>query len=470
MATALAVTACSSDDGDGLDAGAADEAPSETTATTNAAPRPPGGATIDAFGEELPPLTVEVPDGPLAEDVVADLDLLAGSLTTQADRAAIERLGQSGDVRVAWFFSDLMRFFQQGSVSDSLISSFERLTGSEITDQLAWQPATDRLIAWDVPAPPGYVDWKRIPFEVIEPAWAPFFEDDEADIDWRWVSWGGVLIDDRPIGATDTPCPEGCIPAINDPVVTDAAGGDWYPDDRIVFGVVIDGEARAYPRNIMEVHEMVNDTLGGRRIGIPYCTLCGSAQAWFTDDSGTDEPLELRTSGLLSRSNKVMYELNSFSVFDTFLGNAVSGPLREAGVQLEAVPVVTSTWADWKAAHPDTTIVAEDGGLGRTYPLDPLRGRDDNGPIFPVGDVDARLGAQDQVVGVVGPEGPVAFDAEAASAALDGGETVELAGVRVVSDGAGLVAELVDGGDVPSHQAFWFAWSQFHPATELWVG
>lgn len=139
-------------------------------------------------------------------------------------------------------------------------------------------------------------------------------------------------------------------------------------------------------------------------------------------------------------------------------------------MQLESVPVVTATWADWRAAHPETTIVAEDGGLGRTYPLDPLGGRDDNGPIFPVGDVDVRLRAQNQVVGVVGPEGPVAFDAEAARAMIDAGESVDLAGVRVVSDGAGLVAELVDGGETPSHQAFRFAWSQFHPETALWVG
>ncbi|MEM8903236.1 MAG: DUF3179 domain-containing (seleno)protein [Actinomycetota bacterium] len=476
MATALLMAACSSDDGSAADS---DDVETTDVETTDAAPETtassaglgPTSGVIDAFGAEIPPLTVEVPDGPLSDEVIADLDLLAASVTTQADRGAIERLGQSGDVRIAWFFSDLLRFFQQGSVSDSLISSFERLTESDIPDQLAWQPATDRLIAWDVPAPPGYVDWKRVPFEVIEPSWEPFFADADADIDWRWVSWGGVLIDDRPIDETDEPCPRGCIPALNDPVVTAASGGDWYPDDRLVFGIVINGEARAYPRNIMEVHEMVNDTLGGRRIGVPYCTLCGSAQAWFTDDVDAETtPLELRTSGLLSRSNKVMFELNTFSVFDTFLGNAVSGPLREAGVQLEAVPVVTATWADWKAAHPDTTIVAEDGGLGREYPLDPLRGRDDDGPIFPVGDVDERLEAQDPVIGVVGPDGPVAFDAEAAGVALDAGGDVELAGVRVLTDGAGLVAELTDGGEVASHQAFWFAWSQFHPDTELWVG
>ncbi len=232
------------------------------------------------------------------------------------------------------------------------------------------------LIAWDLPAFPGYLDVKRALFTTLEPRWEPFF-DEAADVDWRHVGWGGVLIDDRVL-ADGEGCERGCIPALDDPTTTGAAGGDWYPDDELVFGIEIDGEARAYPKNMMEVHEMVNDTLGGRRIAVPYCTLCGSAQAFLTDDS-----LSMRTSGLLIRSNKMMFELGTMSLVDTFLGVGTSGPLQ--GRQFEQVSVATSTWGAWKAAHPDTTILAEDGGIGRSYAADPLRGRDDNGPIFPVG-------------------------------------------------------------------------------------
>jgi hypothetical protein len=322
-----------------------------------------------------------------------------------------------------------------------------------------------------MPAPPGYVAWKRIPFEIIEPAWEPFFSDPDADIDYRFLSWGGVLIDNRPVDALEAGCPRGCIPTLNDPIVTDAAGGGWLGDDRVVFGVVIDGEARAYPKHMMEVHEMVNDTLGGRRIGMPYCTLCGSAQAYFTDVVPEGfETVELRTSGLLTRSNKVMFDLNTFSIFDTFLGTALSGPLQDAGYSLEMVTVVTSTWGDWKAEHPDTTIIREDGGLGRTYSLDPLGGRDDGGPIFPIGDVDPRRPVQEQVVGVLAPDGtPVAFAVTAARTQLDAGGEVALAGIRILPDGGGLRAELEDGTPVASHQSFWFAWSQFHTETLVWT-
>ena len=167
------------------------------------------------------------------------------------------------------------------------------------------------------------------------------FRSVEGDIDWRHVSWGGVLIDDRRYGTTDELC--NCIPAADNPKVSNAKEATWLKDEDIVFGVGVNDEYRAYPRRIMEVREMVNDTLGGRYLGIPYCTLCGSAQAYFTDSlpDGIDRPI-LRTSGLLIRSNKVMYDVNTYSVFDTFLGQAVTGPLAKRKLQLKQVSVVTT--------------------------------------------------------------------------------------------------------------------------------
>jgi len=446
------------------------EVPAEPPSTTSPLAARIPGAPLLADGSEIPPAP-DVPEGPLTDDLVADLDAVFATLQSSVDIEALTRIGDSADARVAWLLSDLLRFFQRGEVADTSIASFERLTGAAITNTFAWGQVTDFLIAWDLPAPPGYVDWKRIPFQIIEPAWEPFFGDADAAIDWRLLSWGGVLIDDRPIDQMLLPCAGGCIPALDDPQVTDAAGGSWLDDDRLVFGVVLNGEARAYPKHMMEVHEMVNDTPGGRRIGIPYCTLCGSAQAYFADIVPAGfETIELRTSGLLSRSNKVMFDLHTFSVFDTFLGDALSGPLQDEGYVLEMVTVVTSTWGDWKAAHPETTILLEDGGLGRTYSLDPLGGRDDNGPIFPVGAVDPRLPVQESVLGIVTADGiAVAFLVAQARSVLGSGGDVALEGVRLVADGGGLRAELDDGTPLASHESFWFAWSQFEPDTLVWT-
>jgi hypothetical protein len=444
-------------------------APAPVSTTTSTVEAASSMVLVDSDGSELPP-PPEVPDGPLAEVATAQIEAIWSDLSG-VQPEDIEALGAIGDPRIGWLLSDLLRFYQGTAFGAAGVSAFNEMTGAALDPPsllAPWGMITDVLIAWDVPAPPGYADYKRRLFTLVEPGWQPFFEDEEASVDWRLVSWGGVLIDDRPLGDPNS-CLSGCIPALDDPRVTSAAEGAWYPDDSIVFALELNGESRAYPKNMMEVHEMVNDTLGGRRIGMPYCTLCGSAQAFLTDDTpdGVDS-LILRTSGLLARSNKVMYDLGTHSMFDTFLGEALTGPLRQAGYVLEPVPVVTTTWGDWKAAHPETTIVAQDGGLGRTYPDDPLRGRDDNGPIFPIGDVDQRLGVQEQVLGVVAPDGTaVAFPVSAAQAALQAGDEVALGGVELTLDGGGLRAA-IDGAELGSHQAFWFAWSQFRPETLVW--
>jgi len=412
-----------------------------------------------------------VAGGPLDDRVVAAVERLFANVDGYFDTSAVGEIGEAGDARMGWFVSDLLRFFHDEMSGAAMVEVFQTLTGEKLSTAdpaHAWLELTDRLIAWDLPAPPGYAGYKARLFALVEPGWSPFFADPEAVIDWRQVTWGGVLMDDRPYG-DPSPCTDGCIPALDRPAVTDATGGAWYPDEGLVFGVQVNGAARAYPKNVMETHEMVNDTLGGRRIGIPYCTLCNSAQAYFTDRAG-DEPLVLRTSGLLARSNKVMFELRSRSVIDTFTGRALTGSLRRRGVQLEQITVVTTTWGEWKAAHPETTIVARDGGIGRTYPDDPLGGRDLGGPIFPIGDVDPRLPAQQQVLGVLDLAGtPLAFPVEAATAALRQGRAVEFQGVELALDGGGLVAMRADGGIAVSHQAFWFAWSQFHPGSLLWT-
>lgn len=377
-------------------------------------------------------------------------------------------LGSSGDPRLAWLLADYLRFNVVGASVDAAREAFTQLTGVAMASPLAWVDAVDHLIAWDIPAYPGYLEHKRTVFVAADERWEPFFTA-AGDADYRWWTWGGVLIDDTPPGS-DLGC-QGCIPAVDDPQVTTADDGDWYPDDRPVLGVVIEGEARAYPRNIMEVHEMVNDSLGGRDFALPYCTLCGSAQLFFTDDlgPGVERPI-LRTSGLLSRSNKIMYDVVSGSVFDTFTGAAISGPLWEEGVVLTQGTVITTSWVDWKSAYPDSTIVELEDGAGRQYGLDPLGDRDAAGPIFPIGERDARLPAQEPVVGVVLDDGTaLAFPAAAARAALSGGAAVEMAGVSLLADGGGLRAEH-RSGPIASHQSYWFAWSQFHPETMLWSG
>lgn len=382
----------------------------------------------------------------------------------QEQTDALGIIAQSKDQRLAWIISDLMRIVTDYQFGIALGAAASKLLEVEFDGVSAWHSLTNKLIALDIPAPPGYLSVKRRIYTLIGPKWERLFV--PGFIDWRHVSWGGVHIDDRPFGTTDSPC--NCIPAADNPKFSNVDKAGWLDDDAVVFGIAVNCEYRAYPRQVMEVREMVNDTLGGRHLGIPYCTLCGSAQAYFTDDlpAGVERSV-LRTSGLLIRSNKVMFDVNTFSVFDTFLGEAVTGPLAQAGVKLNQVSVVTTTWEEWKIAHPDTTVLVDALALGRDF--DFRNNRDTDGPIFPIGDLDPRSAVQEDVLGVVTLSGAaVAFVVRTARTALLRGEAIAFANVQLKLDGGGVKAVDGNGDDVGSPQAFWFAWSQFHPNTALW--
>jgi len=397
---------------------------------------------------------------------VAFIDGVRQSNWGRDQTLALEEIANSKDPRYVWIISDLMRFSSGHQLDMELRDAASKLLQKKIPIENQWGVVTDHLIAWNIPAPPNYLEAKRTIFTTIIPGWDKIFV--EGEIDWRHVSWGGVVIDDRKYDTTDERC--NCIPAADNPEVSNVKDAAWLKDDDIVFGVEVNGEYRAYPRRIMEVREMVNDTLGGRDLGIPYCTLCGAAQAYFTDQmpEGVKRPI-LRTSGLLIRSNKVMYDINTYSVFDTFLGKAVTGPLAKKGIKLKQASVVTSTWGAWKKAHPKTTVLKEALALGRDF--DFRNNRDSDGPIFPVGNVDPRLSVHEDIIGVITASGkPVAFQRSKAFLALKKGKEIAFENIRLRLAGDGIKAVDANGSDLGSHQAFWFAWSQFYPTTTLWNG
>lgn len=421
---------------------------------------------VELFGE--PPA---VPEGPLSDEMQsavqsAFVDSMMQSTWGNDQALALAVISKSKDPRIVWMISDLMRFISRRDVNAALANAASELLGKELQNENHWGVVTDHLIAWNIPAPSDYLRVKRAIFTSVVAEWDQLFV--EGDIDWRHVSWGGVLIDGRQYDMTDEAC--NCIPAADNPEVSSAADATWLDDEDIVFGVEVNGEYRAYPLRIMEVREMVNDTLGGRHLGIPYCTLCGAAQAYYTDQlpEGIDRPI-LRTSGLLIRSNKVMYDINTFSVFDTFRGDAVTGPLAQKNLKLEQASVVTTDWGRWKEAHPETTVLVESLALGRDF--DFRNNRDARGPIFPVGDVDPRLPVHEDIIGVITASGqPVAFQRSKAFVALQNGDEIAYENIRLKLDAGGVRAVDTDGSDLGSHQAFWFAWSQFHPETALWLG
>ncbi len=235
----------------------------------------------------------------------------------------------------------------------------------------------------------------------------------------------------------------------------------------------MNGEYRAYPINVMEAHELVNDVLGRRPISLTYCTLCRSAVAYLLDElpDGVERPV-LRTSGLLKRSNKLVFDRTTSSLIDQFTGEALSGPLAEAGLVLPRLTVVTSRWDEWRVAHPETTFMNGRTNNAEDYPFDSLLDRDGEGPVFPVGEFADDLRSIQPVIGTLstlGSDEPiVAFSIDDLRAAAENGETVTHRGVTAEPDGSGFRLVDDDGRDLRSSEASWFAWIQRFPDTDLW--
>lgn len=167
------------------------------------------------------------------------------------------------------------------------------------------------------------------------------------------ITWGGVLVDG--------------ITSLDKPKMIAANDADYLLDDDLVFGVEINGDIRAYPLRIMGWHEMFNDTIGGVPVALAYCTLCGAGILFETQVEGRAEPLVFGSSGLLYRSNKLMFDRETKSLWNQFTGKPVVGALAKSAIALKIRPNTITSWANWKTQHPETKVLSLETGYSRNY-------------------------------------------------------------------------------------------------------
>ena len=125
------------------------------------------------------------------------------------------------------------------------------------------------------------------------------------------------------------------------------------------------GDVRAYPKRILAWHELFTDEVGRVPVAGVYCTLCGTVILFETEHDGVRH--ELGTSGFLYRSNKLMYDRATQSLWSTFGGRPVIGPLAMEDIRLEVRSVVTTTWGEWRRRHPTTKVLSLNTGHRRDY-------------------------------------------------------------------------------------------------------
>jgi hypothetical protein len=148
------------------------------------------------------------------------------------------------------------------------------------------------------------------------------------------------------------------------------------PGDRVV-GIVVNGVARAYPVPVLNRHEIVNDEIAGVPIAVTFSPLCDAPVV--VERSIRGEAVEFAVSGLLFNGNLVMYERRPEtsggaeppkepSLWCQLQARAISGEEAKRGTTLRVVPGVNlTTWADWMARHPDTTVIDADPLRRRQY-------------------------------------------------------------------------------------------------------
>jgi len=288
---------------------------------------------------------------PLAE---ADLDQTVREVfarNPETRLAAMRQLVARGNPDVVAALIQAVRFVHD---DDSILAwGLEQLTGETLGREwhkwMLWQEAHPEIVPY-----PGFTELKADLMMRIDPNFGLFLHKGVAhDIRIEEIAWGGVRKDG--------------IPALINPTHLAADEAGYLTDDELVFGVAINGDARAYPLRIMDWHEMFNDVVGGVPVALAYCTLCGSGILYDTRVPGRDAPFVFGSSGFLYRSNKLMYDRETNSLWNQFTGRPVVGALTGSGIELKILPVAISTWAAWRERHPDTKVLSLDTGHSRDY-------------------------------------------------------------------------------------------------------
>ncbi|RZW02346.1 MAG: DUF3179 domain-containing protein [Rhodobacteraceae bacterium] len=337
----------------------------------------------------------------------------------------------------------------------------------------------------EIASHPAFYEFKRAVFLEIDPDFDVFLDPahiapDAMKIRFEEVTWGGVRKDG--------------IPSLDHPDLIGAAEAEYLLDDDLVFGVSINGDVRAYPLRIMGWHEMFNEVIGGVPVALAYCTLCGAGILFDTQPPGRQTPYVFGSSGFLYRSNKLMFDRGTHSLWNQFTGRPVSGRLADRDIELPQRPVVIAEWREWRRSNPSTKVLSVKTGHRRDYGSGVVY-QDyfaSDALMFPAFLADDSLAQKDYVFGVRLPGGAKAWPLMAFKGGRVINDTVGFQNLVLVGDEATRTVRAFDRGDltfdqdlatdgarwtltedalvapdgrkaprVAGHVAYWFAWAGY---------
>ncbi len=318
------------------------------------------------------------------------------------------------------------------------------------------------------------------------------------------------------------------IPPIDRPVaISIEEAATWLESREPVIAIERNGQARAYPLQILVWHEIVNDELGGEPTLVTFCPLCNTAIAFDRRLEPAGPVYDFGTTGNLRFSDLVMWDRQTESWWQQLTGEAIVG--ERAGKRLAPYPAQILGWQAFADAYPNGDVLSRNTGQNRPYGTNPYVGYDDidSSPFLFDGTPDGRLRPMERVVGVthegeavayplgdissarvihdtigtlpivvlIAPGARSATDAATIAASRDVGQvgvfdrrlsdflfTFEIGGPDEFQDtqtgtrwdvtGQGVAGPLAGRRllAVPHVVAFWFSWAAGFPQTRLWAG
>ena len=347
-----------------------------TAGATAAAATAAGAVGLRRPSREVPP-----------EDFVTLL--VAGG---DAQQAALDRIESQWHPGFVPMLLEVLQLSRDRGLVSHLIGLLQEKTGQDLGWSIdgwsEWLWSREERVDY-----PRYAEFKSELYRRLDPKFATYFANDRpSSIRLDEVRWGGVRQDG--------------IPPLRRPKMLAASDARYLDPSNVVFGIEVNGDARAYPKRILAWHEMFVDEVGGIEVAGVYCTLCGTVILYETEVDGVRH--EVGTSGFLYRSNKLMYDRATQSLWNTLWGQPVIGPLANRDIQLTRRSVVTTTWGEWLRRHPDTTVLSLDTGHQRDY-SEGAAYRDyfaTDELMFTVPELDRRLQNKDEVLALLVPEHP----------------------------------------------------------------
>ena len=261
------------------------------------------------------------------------------------------------------------------------------------------------------------------------------------------------------------------IPAIDNPKFIKIGAASFMKDSDRVLGITINGTSKAYPIKILNWHEIVNDSIADVSFAITYCPLCGTGVAFNSNING--QILNFGVSGLLYNSDVLLHDRQTGSLWSQLLAKAVSGSHK--GTVLEPLPIIHTTWANWKYLHTSSLVLSIDTGYKRSYSKDPYGGYERSRDLyFPVTNkAPARYHPKEKVLGLIVGKKNKAYPF------LELNKNNKSIFTDVINkktftihwnnkEQTGYVTN-EQGTIIPTVQSYWFAWYAFHPDTEVFT-